>query len=80
MTALVRGFPERYPSIHLRVTPTCSSWLNQIELWFAEFKRDVIAGGEFTSAVDLKGRLLHLMRHCNKASSRRGALLPHQSV
>ena len=34
-------------------TPTYSSWLNQVELWFAKIQRDVIARGVFTSVADL---------------------------
>jgi hypothetical protein len=31
--------------LSLHVTPTYSSWLNQVELWFAKIERDVIARG-----------------------------------
>ena len=34
-------------------TPTYSSWLNQVELWFAKIERDVIARGVFSSVADL---------------------------
>ena len=34
-------------------TPAYSSWLNQVELWFANIERDVIARGVFTSVKDL---------------------------
>ena len=39
------------PSTHMHVTPTYSSWLNQVELWFAKIERDVIARGVFTSGA-----------------------------
>jgi hypothetical protein len=35
-----------------------SSWLNQVELWFAKIERDVIARGVFTSVPDLKHKLM----------------------
>jgi len=35
----------------LHFTPTYSSWLNQIELWFGKIERDVIARGVFTSVL-----------------------------
>lgn len=38
-------------------TPTYSSWLNQVELWFAKIQRDVIARGVFTSVADLGNKL-----------------------
>ena len=33
-------------------TPTYSSWLNQVELWFAKIERDVIARDETAQTVD----------------------------
>jgi hypothetical protein len=45
---------------------TSSSWLNQIELWFAKIERDIIAGGVFTSLADLWRKLLKYIRHYNK--------------
>ena len=35
--------------MHLHFTPTYSSWLNQVELWFAKIERDLLARGIFTS-------------------------------
>jgi hypothetical protein len=37
-------------------TPTYSSWLNQVEIWFAKIERDVIARGIFISVSDLARR------------------------
>ncbi|AMY09203.1 hypothetical protein LuPra_02416 [Luteitalea pratensis] len=34
-------------------TPTYSSWLNQVELWFSTIARDLLARGIFTSTTDL---------------------------
>ncbi len=36
---------------------SCSSWLNQVELWFAKIQRDVIDRGAFTSVSDLARKL-----------------------
>ena len=47
--------------------PTYSSWLNQVELWFAKIERDVIARGVFTSVPDLKRKLMRYIRQYNKA-------------
>jgi hypothetical protein len=38
-------------------TPTYSSWLNQVDNWFARIQRDVITRGVFTSVKDLKKKL-----------------------
>src|SRR5437667_3496790 len=44
-TKLVQQFLEEHPQVHLHYTPTYSSWLNQIEIWFSKIERDVIARG-----------------------------------
>ena len=51
-THAVQDFLEQNPRVHFHFTPTYSSWLNQVELWFAKIERDVIARGIFTSASD----------------------------
>ncbi len=56
-TKLVRQFLEQNPRVSFHFTPTYSSWLNQVELWFAKIERDVIARGVFTSVSDLARKL-----------------------
>ena len=45
------------PKVHFHFTPTYSSWLNQVEIWFSKVERDVIARGIFTSVKDLARKL-----------------------
>jgi len=66
-TGQVDAFLARHPKVHLHFTPTYSSWLNQIELWFAKIERDVIARGVFTSLPDLRRKLMKYIRHYNQA-------------
>jgi transposase len=66
-TAKVEEFLARYPNVRLHFTPTYSSWLNQVELWFAKIERDVIARGIFTSVADLRKKLMRYIRQYNKA-------------
>ena len=66
-TEPVQEFLAQHPNVHLHFTPTYSSWLNQVELWFAKIERDVIARGIFTSLADLKRKLMRYIRHYNKA-------------
>ena len=66
-TAQVTDFLERHPTVHMHFTPTYSSWLNQVELWFARIERDVIARGVFTSVADLKRKLMRYIRQYNQA-------------
>ena len=56
-TTLVREFLEQNPHVRFHFTPTYSSWLNQVELWFAKVEREVIARGVFTSVADLARKL-----------------------
>jgi transposase len=57
-TQAVRDFLETHPRMKLHFTPTYSSWLNQVEIWFAKIERDVIARGVFTSVADLSRKLM----------------------
>jgi transposase len=66
-TGQVQTFLDEHPKVHLHFTPTYSSWLNQVELWFAKIERDVIARGVFSSVTDLKRKLMRYIRHYNKA-------------
>src|SRR5438105_2771358 len=65
-TKRVDEFLATHGNVHLHFTPTYSSWLNQVELWFAKIERDVIARGVFTSVPDLKRKLMRYIRQYNK--------------
>jgi transposase len=52
-TRAVETFLTEHPQLHLHFTPTYSSWLNQVELWFGRIERDLLARGIFTSVNDL---------------------------
>lgn len=67
-TQKVRTFLATHPTVRLHYTPTYSSWLNQIELWFSKIERDVIARGIFTSVTDLRRKLMRYIRHYNKTA------------
>jgi transposase len=65
-TQAVRSFLVAHPKVRLHFTPTYSSWLNQVELWFAKIERDLLARGIFTSVPDLARRIRTYIRHYNK--------------
>lgn len=65
-TKAVAEFLASQPQVHMHFTPTYSSWLNQVELWFAKIERDVIARGVFTSITDLKRKLMRYVRKYNE--------------
>lgn len=61
-TAAVQEFLDANPKVHFHFTPTYSSWLNQVELWFAKIQRDVISRGVFKSVADLARKLRKYIR------------------
>src|SRR5450755_3999169 len=61
-TPAVEEFLAQHPKVHFHFTPTYSSWLNQVELWFAKIQRDVIRRGVFTSVADLGNKLRKYIR------------------
>lgn len=65
----VERFLESHPGVRLHFTPTYSSWLNQVELWFAKIQRDVIARGVFTSVADLGRKLRRYIRQYSKSAT-----------
>src|SRR3989449_5214327 len=65
-TQAVRTFLLEHPHVHLHFTPTYSSWLNQVELWFAKIERDLLARGVCTSVADLARKLMRYIKQYNK--------------
>jgi transposase len=66
-TARVKQFLADHPRVQIHFTPTYSSWLNQVELWFAKIERDVISRGIFSSTADLRRKLMRYIRQHNKS-------------
>jgi transposase len=67
-TQAVQGFLSAHPNVQLHYTPTYSSWLNQVEIWFSKIQRDLIARGIFESKTDLHRQIMRYIRHYNKAA------------
>lgn len=67
-TQKVAGFLQDHPNVKLHFTPTYSSWLNQVEIWFARIEREVIARGVFTSVRDLARKLTRYIRAYSKTA------------
>ena len=64
-TKRVQAFLHAHPRVHLHFTPTYSSWLNQVELWFAKIERDLLARGIFTSIPDLARKIRRYINRYN---------------
>lgn len=52
--------------ITLHFTPTYSSWLNQIEIWFNILSRDVLKGGVWNSTAQLTSQIMDFVRTYNE--------------
>ena len=63
--AVKKWLSER-PRYHVHFTPTSSSWLNQIERWFAEITRKRIRRGTFRSVRDLITAIRDYIRLYNR--------------
>lgn len=61
-TPLVQQFLVAHPNVQFHFTPTYSSWLNQVEIWFSKLQREVIDRGVFTSLADLRRKILRYIR------------------
>jgi transposase len=56
--------------IKLHFTPTYSSWLNQVEIWFNILTKDVVKGGVWQSSEQLAGQLLEYVDTYNKTRAK----------
>lgn len=56
--------------ITLHFTPTYSSWLNQVEIWFNILTKDVIKGGIWKSSRQLADQLMEYIKTYNKTRAK----------
>ncbi len=68
-TKEVSAFLQANPNVRIHSTPTYSSWLNQVEIWFSKIQRQIIARGVFSSADDLARKIMRFIRHYNKTAT-----------
>jgi len=64
--AAVKDWVSRRRRLTMHFTPTYASWLNQIEIWFNIFSRDVLKGGVWHSKQQLVKQILHYIEHYNR--------------
>ena len=50
----VQTWLDRHPRFHMHYTPTYSSWINQVERWFAELTRQLLERGDHHSVRALE--------------------------
>jgi putative transposase len=51
---------------HVHYTPTYSSWLNQVEIWFNIITQRAIRRGTFSSVKELIAKIEHYIKHYNR--------------
>lgn len=68
-TKEVSAFLQANPNVRIHYTPTYSSWLNQVEIWFSKIQRQIIARGVFSSVDDLARKIMRFIRHYNKTAT-----------
>ncbi len=66
----VLEWAEGRKRITLHFTPTYASWLNQVEIWFNIFTKDVIRGGVWKSKGELIERIMHYIRKYNEEKAK----------
>lgn len=62
----VKAWLGRHPRWHIHFIPTYSSWLNQVERFFALVTEKAIRHGSFRSVKELVGKIDHFVTHYNK--------------
>src|ERR1700732_790193 len=68
-TKAVCDFLARHPKVRIHYTPTYSSWLNQVEIWFSKIQRDLIARGIFCLVKDLDRKIMRYIRSYNRKAT-----------
>lgn len=62
----VTAWVAKTKRVHMYFTPTYASWLNQIEIWFNIFTRDVLRGGIWPSKQALVDQIMNYIKNYNQ--------------
>ena len=66
-TPLIRNWLVKRPRWHVHLTPTSSSWLNQVERFFALITERKIRRGIYRSVSALRAEITSFIEHHNAA-------------
>ncbi len=66
----VKDWLARKRKIKLHFTPTYSSWLNQVEIWFNMLSKDVLRGGVWKSVEQLSAQMLEYIDTYNQTRAK----------
>ena len=64
-TPLIRNWLAKRPRWHVHLTPTSSSWLNQVERFFALITERKIRRGIYRSVAALRADITSFIEHHN---------------
>ncbi len=65
-TPAVQRWLAKRPRFHVHLTPTCSSWLNLVERWFAWLSERKIKRASHRSTRELERDIRAFLRHTNQ--------------
>lgn len=66
----VNEWLKKHKNIQICFTPTYSSWLNQIEMWFSIFSRDVLKDGVWDSKEELIECIMKYIKYYNEKKAK----------
>ncbi|MES2701966.1 MAG: IS630 family transposase [Bacteroidota bacterium] len=66
----VKAWLEKKRKITVHYTPTYSSWLNQVEIWFNMLQRDVIKGGIWQSTKQMADQIMEYIKTYNESRAK----------
>lgn len=69
-SAIVKQWLATKRKITIHYTPTYSSWLNQVEIWFNILTKDVVKGGVWTSRQQLVAQLMEYVKTYNSTRAK----------
>ncbi|MBK8663054.1 MAG: IS630 family transposase [Ignavibacteriales bacterium] len=61
----IKSWLSRSKHVNIHYTPTYSSWLNQIEIWFNMLTKDVLKGGIWKSKQELVDQIMEYIKTYN---------------
>lgn len=66
----IKDWLKNRRKIHLHFTPTYSSWLNQIEIWFSIMSRDILKDGVWHSKQELVSQIMDYIKGYNQTKAK----------
>ena len=65
-TPEIQAWLTRHPRFHVHFTPTGSSWINQVERWFADLTRKQLRRGTHRSTLALEKTIREYLKTYNQ--------------